>query len=94
MLTSLILTDNDTIEVEYKTDLADGASVGPFTIMDIQGLSDTEKHLGLDFKQVQSDIQSFIDFANANGLALIRVDNLGKEVIVNATQESSSSLIW
>lgn len=93
MLVTLILTDNDTVSVEYKTDLPVGATVGNFTVMDILGLSDAEKHLGLDFKQVPSSIQEFIDFAEENGFALIRVDENGQEILVNATDESSSSLL-
>lgn len=93
MLTTLVLTDNDTISVEYKTDLPEGATTGNFTIMDIQGLSDAEKHLGLDFKQLPSNIGSFRTFAENNNLALVRVDNLGNELIVNYTDDSSSSLM-
>lgn len=93
MLTTLLLTDNDTISVEYKTDLPDGATVGNFTVCDIIGLSDAEKHLGLDFQQLPYGIQDFIDFAEANNLALIRIDNLGEAVLADYTNESSSSLL-
>jgi hypothetical protein len=93
MLTTLILTDNDSVSVKYDTDLPEGAVVGNFTILYIHDLSDAEKHLGLDFKQVPSSVQEFIDFAEANSLALIRVDENGQEILVNATDESSSSLL-
>jgi hypothetical protein len=92
MLTTLLLTDNDTINVSYKTDLPPGATAGAFTIMDINDLDDAERHLGLDFKQLPYDIAAFEAFALANNLALVRVDNDGREVLVNYTDESSSSL--
>ena len=93
MLTTLILTDNGTVSVEYKTDLPAGATVGNFTVMDILGLNDAEKHLGLDFKQLPYSIQDFIDFAETNNLALLRVDNDGQEILANYSDESSSSLL-
>lgn len=94
MLVTLVLTDNDTVNVGYKTDLPDGATTGNFTVMDVEGLSDAEKHLGLDFKQLPYNVDDFKVFAEANNLALIRVDNTGKEMLVNYTDESSSSIIW
>lgn len=94
MLTTLVLSDNESVFVEYKTDLPVGATVGNFTIMDIQGLSDAEKHLGLDFKQLPSSIGDFKDFAEENNLVLLRVDNDGVDIIVNYTDYSSSSLDW
>jgi hypothetical protein len=93
MLTTLILTDNDTISVKYITDLPKGAEVGNFTIMYIDGLDDTERHLGLDFKQVPSNVQAFIDFAEENSLSLLRVDEDGHAILANYTDESSSSLL-
>jgi hypothetical protein len=93
MLTSLLLTDNDTLNVTYKTDLPEGATTGNFTVMDIQDLNDAEKHLGFDFKQLPSNIEAFKAFALENNLVLIRVDGLGKAVLVNYTDESSSSLL-
>lgn len=93
MLVTLLLTDNDTINVGYKTDLYDGATTGLFTIMDIEGLSEAEEHLGLDFKQLPSSIEAFKVFAQENNLALIRIDNTGREVLINYTDESSSSIL-
>lgn len=93
MLTTLILTDNDSISVEYKTDLPAGATVGNFTVMNILGLGAAEEALGLDFKQLPYSIQDFIDFAEENSLALLRVDNDGQAILANYSDESSSSLL-
>lgn len=93
MLTSLLLTDNDTLNVTYKTDLPEGATTGNFTVMDIMDLNDAEKHLGFDFKQIPTNIEAFKTFAAANNLVLVRVDGLGKAVLANYTDESSSSLL-
>lgn len=93
MLTTLILTDNDTISVKYKTDLPAGATVGNFTVMDIQDLDAAEEALGLDFKQLPYSIQDFITFASENNLSLLRVDNDGQSILANYTDESSSSLL-
>lgn len=93
MLVTLILTDNDTVSVSYKTDLPDGATVGNFTVMDTLGLDDAEKHLGLDFKQLPYSVQDFITFASENNLALLRVDNDGQALLANYTDDSSSSLL-
>lgn len=93
MLTSLLLTDNDAINVTYKTDLPEGSTTGNFTIMSIEDLNDAEKHLGLDFKQLPTTVDAFKTFAQANNLVLIRIDNTGKNILVNYTDESSSSLL-
>ena len=93
MITHLVLTDNDTISVKYKVDLEKGASVGNFTIMEIEDMNDTEEHLGMDFQQIPSDVQSFIDFASDNNLALLRVDADGAAILANYSDESSSSLL-
>lgn len=93
MLVSLLLTDNDTINVTYKTDLEKNATVGNFTILDILDCNDTEKHLGLDFKQIDTNLQAFKDFAEENSLALVRIDDDGKEILANHTVESSSSIL-
>jgi hypothetical protein len=93
MLTSLLLTDNDTLNVTYKTDLPEGATTGAFTVMDIQDLSDAEIHAGFDFQQLPSNIEAFKAFALANSLVLVRVDSSGREILANYTDESSSSLL-
>ena len=93
MTVTLLLTNKTTVNVSYLTDLEDGATAGNFTIMDIQGLSDAETSLGLDFQQVESDIATFKTFATANHLALIRIDNKGREVLVKLSNEDSSSVL-
>lgn len=94
MLTTLLLTDNDAVNVEYKTDLPDGATVGNFTVMDIQGLNDAERHLGMDFKQLPYNVGDFRTFASDNSLTLFRIDNLGRVILENFSDDSSSSILW
>jgi hypothetical protein len=92
MITSLVLSnDSENIRVEYKTDLPKGATAGNFNIMEIVGLSDDEKHEGLDFQQLPNDMGAIITFAQTNGYKLERIDEDGTETIVDYDNDSSSS---
>jgi len=92
MIVSLVLlNESEDVRVEYKTDLPKGAIGGNFNIMEIVGLSDAEKHLGLDFQQLPSDFGAFMNFAEDNGLKLQRIDDDGVETIVDYDDSSSSS---
>ena len=104
-MTALVFTNNYGVNVEYKTDLLKGNS-GIFTIMQINDLTapdngrfinnlpKTEQAKGLDFKQVQSDLKSFEDFAEIHSLKLTRIDSDGEKiVIVDYSDESGSQSI-
>ena len=75
-MTTLILTNNHGAKVYYKTDLLKGNS-GRFTVMEILEMSDEEKGKGFDFKCIESELQSFIEFAFNNNLKLERSDSDG-----------------
>jgi len=90
MFTELILTNNADVRVNYVTDLPKGATSGNFTIMEIRGLSDAEKVLGLDFQQLPSDLGTFTTWAEDNHLDLLRADEDG-EVLLSENDDSSSS---
>jgi hypothetical protein len=72
MKTLVLKNADETIRVEYKVDIMDGAE--NFTVMEIVGMSDAEVALGLDFQCLATNLQSFKTFATANNLALEEID--------------------
>lgn len=75
--------------VEYKTDLFPG-NEDNFQVMSIEGLSDTEKTFGFNFRELVYDVPTFKAFAEANSLKLTRIGDEGETTIVDATDESGS----
>lgn len=70
----LIFSDqNLTINVRFTVDMFD-ASSSEITVMDISGLDEAEKALGLDFRQLPYNMNDFTAFATANDLKLTLTD--------------------
>jgi len=94
ILTLVLESGNDYSKVEYKTDLdvTTLAARGNFTVMEISGMSDLEKHRGFDFQCIQHTLKEFEDFALAHHLKLSYVaTDIAETVIVDYTVDSSSS---
>jgi len=91
-MTTLVLTNNSSVRVEYITDLLPDND-GMFTVFETKELSDAEKSQGLDFRQLSYDLASFKAVASTNNLKLLRIDEVNGEVTVaDYTQDSSSSI--
>ena len=91
MLTNLIFSDSSRdVRVVYKTDLQPG-DVGNFTVLDIEGLSDAEVVLGIDFQIKETTVQAFITKADEVGLKLERLDEDGLVVLADYDDDSSES---
>jgi len=69
MKTFVFHNTSGTLKVEFVTDLI-GSNLGNFTIMQIKGLSDVEKSLGLDFQQLPSSYKAFKEFAESKNFLL------------------------
>lgn len=94
LITLILQSGNGYTKVEYKTDISEnsGTVEGNFTIMEIVGLNDIEKHRGLDFQQLPSNIPAFKAFAEAHNLRLSMVSlDMPEVVIADYTIDSSSS---
>ena len=93
MITTLKFVDGaGTIDVEYKTSLMSD-NEDNFQVMAIEGESDAEKTFGFNFRELAYDIPTFKAFATANSLKLTRIDDDGETVLVDATDDSSSSSV-
>lgn len=86
MKTLVFKNANNQLRVEYKVDLF--SSSDNFTIMEIAGLDDAEKQIGISFKELASDglgsgaedptlggLENFKQFATDNNLILEEIDN-------------------
>lgn len=67
---------DETVEVLFRTDRIGQAS--KFNVLDIQGRSEAEEILGLNFERLDYDHSTFVDFANANNLTLVTIENGNK----------------
>lgn len=71
---SLIFTNADSsVKVEYVVDLIN-PSANNFSVLAIKDLSDSEVTLGLQFKHIDYDKQTFIAKAKELGLSLLMTD--------------------
>src|SRR5271157_910439 len=93
MLTTLLLTDGNNVNVSYKTDLPDLATEGQFTVMEVQGLNSTLVQEGFDFTRDVHCMGDFVTFAAANALALVRIDNFGEKALCDYIVHESSSVL-
>lgn len=92
-MATLTLLNYHGVTVHYKTDLLKGNN-GRFTIMEISDMSDKEIEHGMDFKCIESDLASFIDFAERHNLMLIRTDVDGTISNWDYTEGSDSESIF
>lgn len=92
-MTTLIFTNNHGVRVTYKTDLLKGND-GLFTVMTIEGLTDTERGEGLDFKSLVYDLTNFKSFAHSHNLKLERVNVDGTTESWDYTDHSGSQSVW
>lgn len=64
-----IYNDDLGVDVKYKTDLVvDGQN--NFTVMEVQGLDDAEKSLGISFQQLPYSVAAFKAFCEEHGFGL------------------------
>lgn len=89
---SIFLQDiNKTINVEYVTDLISPTAEN-FTVMSIKGLTDLDRHVGINFKKIAYNLSSIKTFAQQNFLKVILVDYSGvgtSTTLVDYTPQSS-----
>ena len=93
-MTTLTLSNNFGVRVNYKTDLLKGNS-GLCTVMTTEDLSNAEIEHGLDFRSIVHDFAEFKAFAQAHNLKLTRTDSDGvTTTVADYTDESDSGSIW
>lgn len=88
MKTLVLRNASNTVRVEYKVDMSNANSEN-FTIMEIVDLDAAEETLGLDFKQLPSNLQAFKEFATENHLILELVDinpTVGRTTLITASR--------
>jgi len=73
MRTLVLRTSDNSINVNYKVDLLLDEQEN-FTVMDITGLEDAEVIAGIDFRELNFDLESFKKFAEDNNLLLDSID--------------------
>jgi len=69
MRTLVLRSANNQINVNYKVDLLSDEQEN-FTVMDIGGLDDLEIDFGIQFRELNSDLETFKKFAQDNNLLL------------------------
>lgn len=89
-MVTLIFSDGASTRVEYKTDLVDIAKGNNFTVMEVNGLSDAEIVLGINFRQLPYGLAEFKQFAEDNALELSAIGNndTTPTVLVELPEES------
>ncbi len=87
-----IYNDDLSVDVQYKTDIVTNTQTN-FTVMEIIGLDDDEKKLGIDFKKLPYNLPIFKQFAEENGFGL-SLQNIGssensiEEVLVEPSENT------
>lgn len=75
---TFVFSDGAGVSVEFKTDMLpvsnDNQVGGPFTVLEVVGLSEAEIALGFNFRQLPYNYQAFKEFAEDKGLELIFID--------------------